>query len=225
VSLPVGAHGLPCACDFCAHARAPPWQGASVLWPQRPAQSVPRALPPGYCPGWKVPLPIPTRQRGRELVLAYASGSAKTIFRAQVIRIGDRNDSRASHPRWKGALAKPNHPAPDGEAFREKVVTIAAPQVLADASVDVSDAPNAPTRTCLGGADLRAPRTSTCARMSMCPEVCKVVGPFANAGPTISARGVDSGTRRESCTSVIQSPNAFVDKQPALTPLPGGKPR
>src|SRR6476661_997314 len=47
----------------------------------------------------------------------------------------------------------------EGEVVREEAVRIAAPQGPADVSVDVSDAPNAPTRTCLGGADRSAQRS------------------------------------------------------------------
>ena len=35
---------------------------------------------------------------------------------------------------------RPKYLAPDGEAFRQKVARIAAPQVSADAAIDVTDA-------------------------------------------------------------------------------------
>ena len=46
----------------------------------------------------------------------------------------------------------------EGEVVRDEAVRIAAPQVPADASVDVSAASNASTQTYFGGADRRVRR-------------------------------------------------------------------
>ena len=49
----------------------------------------------------------------------------------------DRDYGLAGHPLWKGASARGNHPASDGEPIRGEAASIAAPQVPANASVDV----------------------------------------------------------------------------------------
>jgi hypothetical protein len=65
----------------------------------------------------------------------------------------------APHIRSGIATARPNHPPPDGEAFRWKAASIAAPQVLADAAVDVTEANWRKCGSCGGGADRSAQRT------------------------------------------------------------------
>ena len=50
----------------------------------------------------------------------------------------DQDDGRAEHPMWNAESARRNHPASDGEPIWEEAASIAAPQVLAYALVDVN---------------------------------------------------------------------------------------
>jgi hypothetical protein len=52
----------------------------------------------------------------------------------------DQNNGLAGHPLWNGESARRNHPASDGEPIREEAESVAAPQVLADALVHVTEA-------------------------------------------------------------------------------------
>jgi hypothetical protein len=56
----------------------------------------------------------------------------------------DQNSGLAEHLLGNGELARRNHPASDGEPIRIEAASIAAPHVPADASVDHTEARNAP---------------------------------------------------------------------------------
>jgi hypothetical protein len=57
----------------------------------------------------------------------------------------DQNDGLAEHLLWNDESARRNHPASDVEPMQDDAARIAAPQVPADALVDVTDGRNSIT--------------------------------------------------------------------------------
>jgi hypothetical protein len=126
----------------------------------------------------------------------------------------DRRCGRALHPLWNRSLATPNHSS-DDEVIREEAASIAASQVPADASVDVSEADWRQCGSCRGGADRSALRKRDawrCARNSSASVLVLIGAPDLDSGARHrSASGIDGVHRARATVRVgpARRPSAF----------------
>jgi hypothetical protein len=132
---------------------------------------------------------------------------------------------------WLAGAGKP--PAVGVKASGQNAENIAALQITVDASVDVTSASNASTRTYAGVSDLCALGISACARMSMCPprqtlphklnsvfqtEARRRKGPAQQRPRLESARRFQNPTRRLSAAAPGAAMLGPTDRVAEVTP-------